>query len=90
MTLWLNIFAELQIFKSSLDCKSGGPLYLGCCLLFVFLYAILRQSVGRWDGRSVGGFVDWSSGIFGDLGGMVDLPDTMVDLSDILVDLATT
>ena len=42
-------------------------------------------SVGRSGDLRIGGW-----GIFGDLGGMVDLPDIMVDLPDTMVDLPDT
>ena len=53
----------------------------GC--LFVYLYAIVR--------RSVGGFEDWRMGyVPGCSWRMGDLPDTIVDLPDIMVDLPDT
>ena len=57
--------------------------------LFVFLFDCRPLSVGRLVGRPgdlrIGGW-----GIFGDLGGMVDLPDIMVDLPVTLEDLPDT
>ena len=58
-------------------------------LFVVCLYAIVRRSVG-WSVGRLGDLKIGGWGIFGDLGGMVHLPDTMVDLSDTLVDLPNT
>ena len=65
-------------------------------LEWLYIWGVVRSSDGivrRSVGRSVGRLEDlriggW--GIFGDLGGMVDLPDIMVDLPDTMVDLPDT
>ena len=54
-------------------------------MLFVRTPLSAGPSIGRSRDLRIGGW-----GILGNLGGMVDLPDTMVDLSDTLVDLPTT